>query len=121
MGGKRRGELGRWGEAQAVRYLEARGCTIVMSNWRCQAGEVDVIARDGDCLAFVEVRTRRGQAYGMPEESITPRKLARMVTVAETFVYEQDWQGDWRLDVIAIQAEGKRVASIEWYQNVPAE
>jgi putative endonuclease len=113
-----RGALGRWGEAQATRYLEAQGCTIVTSNWRCQAGEVDIVALDGECLAFVEVRTRRGPVYGDPEDSITASKLARMIAVAETYVYEQGWQGHWRLDVVAIQVAGRRMTSIEWYRNV---
>ena len=73
---------------------------------------------DGDYLAFVEVRTRRGQAYGTPEESITPSKLAHMVAVAETYVYEEAWAGDWRLDVVAIQVRGRQVQSTEWYRNV---
>ena len=81
-----RSPLGRWGEARAVRCLESLGCRVVASNWRCKAGEVDIVALDGDCLAFVEVRTRRGHAYGSPEESITPRKLARMASVAEACV-----------------------------------
>jgi putative endonuclease len=110
--------LGRWGEDRAARHLEAQGCQIVATNWRCPAGEVDLIVVDGDCLAFVEVRTRRGTAYGSPEESITPRKLAHMIAVAETYVYEERWEKDWRLDVVAIQVQGRRLKSIEWYRNV---
>jgi putative endonuclease len=110
--------LGQWGETQAVRYLEAQGCRIEARNWRCQAGEVDVVALDGTCLAFVEVRTRRGDAFGRAEDSITPRKLARMVAVAEAYVYEHGWQGDWRLDVLAIEAGSGDAAAIEWYRSV---
>jgi len=110
--------LGKWGEAQAARYLVAQGCQIVASNWRCPAGEVDLIVADGDCLAFVEVRTRRGTAYGTPEESITPRKLAHMIAVAETYVYEEAWEGDWRLDAVAVRVQGQRLQSVEWYRNV---
>ena len=110
--------LGQWGEMQAVRYLEAHGCRIETLNWRCQVGEVDVVALDGTCLAFVEVRTRRGDAYGRAEDSITPRKLARMVAVAEAYVYEHGWAGDWRLDVLAIQVGGGDAAAIEWYRSV---
>jgi len=83
-----------------------------------EAGEVDVVALDGTCLAFVEVRTRRGEAYGRAEDSITPRKLARMAAVAEAYVYEHGWQGDWRLDVLAIQAGSGDAPAIEWYRNV---
>jgi putative endonuclease len=99
-----RRRLGQWGEEQAARYLEARGCQVVAANWRCTAGEVDLVVREGAWLAFVEVRTRRGRAYGTPEESITAAKLARMAAVAERDVYEQEWAGDWRLDAAAIEA-----------------
>jgi putative endonuclease len=113
-----RRKLGQWGEEQAIHYLEVQGCQVVTANWRCAAGEVDIVALDGGCLAFVEVRTRRGQAYGSPEESITRPKLARMAAVAQAYVYEQAWEGDWRLDVVALQVRAGREPAIEWYRNV---
>jgi len=113
-----RRKLGQWGEEQAARYLEARGCALVTTNWRCAAGEVDLVVQDGDWLAFVEVRTRRGRAYGTPEESITATKLARMAAVAESYVYKEQWEGDWRLDVVAIQVRSGQKPGIEWYKNV---
>ena len=113
-----RQKLGQWGEAEAIRHLQARGCQIVAQNWRCAAGEVDAVLLEGDCLAFVEERTRRGRAYGSPEESITRTKLARMATVAESYVYEHGWEGNWRLDVVAIQVHAGQKPTIEWYRNV---
>jgi putative endonuclease len=115
---KARLNLGKWGEGQAIRYLEVRGCRLRATNWRCTAGEVDLIVLDGDYLAFVEVRTRRGRTYGSPEESITPKKLARMAAVAESYVYEQGWAGHWRLDVIAVRVRAGQEPGIEWYKNV---
>ena len=113
-----RARLGRHGEELAARHLAAKGYDIVARNWRCEAGELDLVTRDGDNLAFVEVRTRRGQAYGTPEESITATKLARMAAVAESYVYEHGWEGDWRLDVVAIQVRSGQVPAIEWYKSV---
>jgi len=79
---------------------------------------MDLVARDGDCLAFVEVRTRRGQVMGSPEESITAAKKARLVTLSEAYVQEFDWQGDWRLDVIAIEMDHRgRLLRMEHYEN----
>jgi len=115
---KPRQRLGRWGEGLAARYLERLGCTILARNWRCPAGEVDLIVREGATLAFVEVRTRRDSAYGSPEESLTADKLAHMLAVAQTYVYEQAWDGDWRLDVVAIEVRHKGAPSTEWYRNV---
>jgi len=117
MAKDRRG-LGRWGEEHARRYLLDRGCTQVAANWRCAAGEVDLIVLDEGQLVFVEVRTRRGRAYGTPQESITPKKLARMATVAQSYVYEQGWEGPWRLDAIAIELIPGAPPQVEWYQNV---
>lgn len=111
-------QVGQWGEDQAASHLTSSGCEIVARNWRCPAGEVDLVALDGGCLAFVEVRTRRGTAYGTPEESVTGQKLAHMIAVAETYIYEEGWEGDWRLDVVAVRARGQQVKSIEWYKNV---
>lgn len=113
-----RRKLGQWGEEQAARYLEGRGCRVVATNWRCTAGEVDLVVQDGEWLAFVEVRTRRGRAYGTPEESITAAKLARMAAVAESYVYEEGWAGDWRLDVVAVRVRSGQAPGIEWYKSV---
>lgn len=114
----RRKKLGQWGEEQARRHLEEQDCTVVAANWRCTAGEVDLVVLDEDWLAFVEVRTRRGRAYGTPEESITPNKLARMAAVAESYVYENAWEGNWRLDVVAIELHPGQAPAIEWYKSV---
>ena len=74
--------LGRRGEAIAARHLIQRGLTIVERNWRCPQGEIDLVARDGAELVFVEVKTRSSVAYGHPLEAITPVKLARLRRLA---------------------------------------
>src|SRR5690348_6271287 len=56
--------LGRYGEALAVRYLREQGMEVVDRNWRCEIGEVDIVARDGDCLVICEVKTRRSSGFG---------------------------------------------------------
>lgn len=101
--GNPRQRLGRLGEELAARRLESEGYRIVARNYRCSAGEVDLVAQDGDCLVFVEVRTRRGEAWGTPEESVTKKKQARLVAVAESYLAEQEaWDVDWRIDVVAV-------------------
>src|SRR5262249_56551615 len=69
-----RGELGRRGEDLAAELLRARGYTIVERNFRCRAGEIDLVAFDGPTVVFVEVRSRRGERVGTPLESVDPRK-----------------------------------------------
>jgi len=62
------GRLGQWGEEHARRYLEGQGYTVSETNYRSRWGEVDIVARQGGEHVFVEVKTRRGSAYGTPEE-----------------------------------------------------
>ncbi len=104
--GRQRIRLGRWGEELAVQELRRRGYEIVERNWRCQAGEADIIARRGSVWAFVEVRTRRGEAFGTPEESITARKRARMQAVAERYITEHGlWEADGQLLMVAVEID----------------
>ncbi|UCC64266.1 MAG: YraN family protein [Anaerolineae bacterium] len=95
--------LGRLGEELAARALAAQGYRIRERNWRCPDGELDIVAEDGDVLAFVEVKTRRGREFGTPEEAVTPAKQAKLVELAATYVQESDWPGDWRIDVAAVE------------------
>ncbi len=102
--------LGRRGEALAAAALQQRGFTVVAQNWHCPEGEADIIAqRDGEWY-FVEVRTRRGTACGSPEESLTPRKLARMAAVARRYLSEQstDEARDviWHISFVAVALDG---------------
>lgn len=98
-------KLGQRGEEIAISYLRQQGYTILARNWRCPVGELDIVAREGEMLAFVEVRTRRGSRFGTPEESITLPKQAKLIEVAQTYLQEAGLQDvAWRIDVIAIEA-----------------
>jgi putative endonuclease len=113
----RRG-LGRHGEQMAARHLASKGYEIVARNWRCETGELDLVARDGDCLVLVEVRARRGQTLGSPEESITPAKQARLADLAEAYVQVNGWAGDYRIDVVAIEFDQQgRLLRVDHYEN----
>ncbi len=96
-------ELGRLGEELAARYLRRQGYLIRERNWSCPWGEIDIVAEEDDCLAFVEVRTRRGREFGTPEESITPVKQSKLIEVAQAYLQEHSWSGDWRIDVVAVE------------------
>ena len=99
----RRG-LGRRGEALAAVYFRSHEYQIIARNYRCRAGEMDLIVEQDGTLVFVEVRTRRGTAAGTPEESVTPTKARRLITVAETYRQERPGAPDsWRIDLIAIE------------------
>lgn len=102
---------GRSGEAAAERYLVQQGWEILAKGWRPpfapRLGEVDILARDGSTLVVVEVRTRRGRAFGTPLESIGPKKLRRLSRLARAAAVAYDTD-DVRVDAIGIEEEGGR-------------
>ena len=103
-----RQKLGRWGEDLAARHLQAAGYAIVERNYRCTAGEMDIVTRLGDQWVFVEVKARRGDSYGSPEDAITPAKAARLLRVAESYLQEHGLlELDWRVDLIAVELDTK--------------
>ena len=115
----KRREVGVLGEKIACSYLEKNGYEIIETNYRCPEGEMDIVARRDDLVAFVEVRTRRSDTAGTPEESITPRKKQRLTAVAEH--YGQDREGlpsARRIDVLAINlTRSGRVSRIHLIEN----
>jgi putative endonuclease len=113
-----RKRLGQRGEGLAAAHLEERGYVVRERNWRCPVGEMDIVAEESDCLVFVEVRTRRGRKYGTPEESVTPAKQAKLVEVAQTYLQEHGWDGDWRIDVVAVEmTPGGKLLRVELIKN----
>ena len=111
-----RRSLGRVGETLACQRLEQAGLTVIARNWRCSAGEIDIVAQEqapdyvrglpaAEWLVLVEVRTRRGDAYGTALQSIGSRKQAKLREVAQQYVQATGWTGPWRIDVIAVQMD----------------
>ena len=101
-----RKKLGRWGEDLAARHLRRSGLTIVALNYRCAAGEMDIVAKEGGEWVFVEVKTRRGTAYGRPEDAITRAKASRLLQIAESYMQEHNLVDvDWRVDLVAVELD----------------
>ncbi len=96
--------LGTAGEQHARRLLERGGYRFVTANWRCSAGELDLVMRDGDELVFVEVKVRRGEALGLAEAALTKQQGQRIMRAAACFLDERRDYDDviWRVDVVAI-------------------
>jgi putative endonuclease len=98
-----RADLGRRGEALACDHLAGAGLTVLARNWRCRAGEIDVVATAPGLLVFCEVKTRRGSAYGTPAAAVTPRKQARLRALAAAWLAGTDHPpGRVRFDVITV-------------------
>lgn len=114
--------LGRAGEQIAEQYLISRGCVVEARNWRAgRSGEIDLIAVDHvkKLRLFVEVKTRRGHAFGIPAESVTEGKQARLRSLAEQYLAGRTAdEYQCRFDVIAVQMDRDRgTASVEYLEN----
>lgn len=119
-----RSKLGAAGEAHARRLLEARGYHWIEGNWHCSAGELDLVMRDGDELVFVEVKTRRGEAAGAAEESVSAAKGRRLMAAGAWYLAEHPELHDpiWRIDVVAITLAGDgRVVRVTHLENAVGE
>ncbi len=117
---KRTGDLG---EKLARQYLARNGYEILEQNYRCSIGEIDIVARDGNSLTFVEVRTKRSKQFGTPEESVTPAKQAKLIELAQTYLQKHEITSeDWRIDVVAVELKkDKQVSRIELIKNAVGE
>ena len=101
-----RQELGAYGEQVAADHLRGQGLVILDRNWRCAEGEVDLILRDGDDIVFCEVKTRRGEMFGSPAESIGPRKVRRLRRLAARWLDEAGLHAQGiRFDVVEVRRE----------------
>lgn len=115
-----RQQLGKLGEETASVYLVRQGYRILQRNFKARYGELDIICMKGNILVFVEVKTRIGEAYGKPEESVTPRKLAEVIKTAQYFVQQHAHLPQaLRIDVIGIQFdESQSLVYFNHIQNV---
>lgn len=119
----KRQETGTLGEKLAADFLRKHGYRIEESNYRCPEGEIDIVARWKDCLIFVEVRTKKSQEFGRPEESITPGKMDKLRRVAAHYRQtHEDIPASWRIDVVAVEMDRQnRLLRIEHIENAVGE
>jgi putative endonuclease len=113
-------ETGRLGEDLACRALKKKGYRILERNYRCRYGEIDVVARKGDYLVFVEVRSKTGTAFGTPEESVTAQKKQRLAASVMSYLESHVTpQENWRVDFVAVEldAGGSKASRIEIIEN----
>jgi putative endonuclease len=109
-------DLGRSGENIASRYLEGQGYEILARGFRMFRGEIDIIARDGATLVFVEVKARADESHGRPEESVTPGKQRQLRKIAQGYLVAHPSPGvDCRFDVVAILFDGPEDYRLEHF------
>lgn len=105
------------GEALVANYLRDRGYTLVASQWRCRFGELDLIARHGGVLCFVEVKLRKGTDFGLPREAVDRRKQARLRTAAALYLSQHELDCPARFDVAEVYARQEGPARIVYLEN----
>ena len=102
--GESRAELGREGEEMAARFYAESGCEILARNYRIRGGEIDIIARDGGEIAFIEVKRRKNGAFGAPAEAVDANKRRRICRAALRYAVENGLtEAALRFDVVEIQ------------------
>jgi putative endonuclease len=110
--------VGLTGEAVALKYLVRKKYQIIETRCRLFRGEIDIIARDGPTLVFIEVKMRTSDTYGRPEESVTPAKQAQIRKVALGYLHARRLgDADCRFDVISIRQRGAADFAIEHFRN----
>ncbi|MGI6658087.1 MAG: YraN family protein [Dethiobacteraceae bacterium] len=106
--------LGRKGEALAAAYLSERGYQILEVNWRCTRGELDLVARDGKVLVFIEVKTRRSQRHGTAAEAVDARKQEKIRSLALNYIHQTGkTAAAYRFDVVTVDARTEQVTVIQ--------
>jgi len=109
--------FGRAAEEFAARYLESRGCRVLAERYRCRSGEVDLIVRDGDVVAFVEVKARRRSDFGDPVHAVDGRKQRRIIATARDYLRQQSARGGaCRFDVVSVRVRDGR-ARATWLRD----
>lgn len=112
-------QLGRRGEATAAVFLERAGLRILDRNWRCAAGEIDLVAVDGSTLVIVEMKTRSSENFGQPLEAITERKLERLYLLASKWARAHNSRfSGFRIDAVGVLDDGSGFPRIEHLRAV---
>ena len=111
---RRTDAIGAYGERVATQALVDAGMTLLDHNWRCSAGELDLVARDGATVVFCEVKTRRTAAFGTPVEAVNAAKVKRLRALAALwFAAHPQMHGEVRFDVISVRPQPSGRATVE--------
>lgn len=95
-------DTGREGEALAASFLLQKGYEIIDRNWRYGPKEIDIVARDGDTMVFVEVKTRSTLAFELPQEAVTKKKMKNLVEAADAYLIQHNIGLEGRFDIVAV-------------------
>lgn len=110
-------EIGNIGEDYTVRYLKSKGCEILDRNFCIRGGELDIVAKKGDLLHIVEVKTRKAGALSSGDEAITPKKISRIIRAANAYITAKGLDISCVFDVAIVELKGKEVISFKYIQR----
>jgi putative endonuclease len=113
--------LGAYGERVAAAHLVEQGMEILDRNWRCEIGELDIVARDGEQIVVCEVKTRSTLAFGDPLEGVTARKAARLQRLAVAWASAHERPVGWRdvrVDLVGVLKQGRGAARVEHVRGI---
>lgn len=111
--------LGVYGETLAARHLVEQGMVLLDRNWRCEAGEIDLVLREDDVLVVCEVKTRSSTRYGTPHEAVTDAKLARLRRLAVRWAEERGVAvDDVRIDLVAILRPRRGASAVDHVRGI---
>jgi len=99
-------DLGKRGEELAIEFLKKDGYVILETNWVFQKAEIDIIAKKGDVLAIIEVKTRSTSDFGLPQDFVKPKKIQLLVKAVNEYIIKNDINMQARFDIIAVQKNG---------------
>lgn len=113
-----RKKLGNRGERIAASFLRKQGCQIIEKNYHSFLGEIDIVAKEGESIVFVEVKTRRSTDFGLPEEALSYDKRRRLSKLALNYLAHRRIEGsNCRFDVVSILMDNNKVKHIELIKN----
>jgi putative endonuclease len=113
-------ETGKNGEEQAITFLKGLGYEVLASNWRFKHLEIDIVAREKDCLVIVEVKTRKDNSFGEPETFVTRSKQQKLIRAAAEYINKYEIETDVRFDIISVTTSTNQVHHIKdaFYANI---
>ena len=111
-------ELGKWGEDLAADYLQRKGYTIIERDWKSGRRDLDIVAKNGNVIVFVEVKTRRNSLYGQPEEAVDYRKLQSLQQAINHYIKFRHIRQEVRFDIISVVGTIGAEPDIQHIQDV---
>ena len=111
-------ELGSWGEELAADYLQGKGYTILERDWHSKHRDIDIVAQQGECIVFIEVKTRRSRDFSDPLQAINYQKQKNLRLAINHYIHYHKFDNPWRFDVITIVGRiGTEMPEIEHIED----